>query len=97
MSSMIRSIQKAMLKKRGYIRQTQKVEIVNGVPRIVQLKKGEGCIIGPDQQSVGKHWPRSLPRDEPMTDKQTPRKGAPRGSRRGTHKRPFRQALYAFT
>lgn len=95
MSSALRTIQKRILKRMKFERQTQRVEIVNGQPKVVALKKGTGPILGPDSEPVGRHYPRLLPKSD--ADRQTPRKGAPRGSRRGTHKRPFRQAFYAFS
>ncbi len=95
MSSALRTIQKRILKKLKFERQTQRVEVRNNVPVIVKLEKGTGPILGPDSEPVGKHYPRFLPKGTP--DRQTPRKGAPRGSRRGTHKRPFRQAFYVFS
>lgn len=90
MSSALRTIQKRILKKMKFTRQTQDVQVINGVPRIVQLKKGAGPILGPDSEPVGRHYPRFLPKG--TADRQAPRKGAARGSRRGTHKRPHLRA-----
>lgn len=95
MSSTIRSLQKRIFKRMKFERQTQRVEVRNGKPVIVHLKKGTGPILGPDSEPVGKHYPRLLPKGE--ADRQTPRIGAARGSRRGTHKRPLRQPFYSFT
>jgi hypothetical protein len=62
MSSLVRRLQIRMMKKRGYVRQTQKVvEGANGFPQIIRLKRGEGQIISPAGEPIGRHWPRMLP------------------------------------
>jgi hypothetical protein len=67
MSSTLRTIQKRILKRMGYTRQTKKVEMneLTGLPQIVPLKKGEGNIIGPDGHDTGsKQYPMFLPRPQ---------------------------------
>ncbi len=54
----MRKIQKAMLKKAGYVRQTQRIDIIAGVPNVVHLRRGEGQIINPEGDAIGRHWPR---------------------------------------
>jgi len=86
MSSGIRTLQKRIFKRIGYVRQTQKIDEKTGA--IIHLRKGEGQIIGPDHQPVGQNYPRFLP---PMDGNGTPkRKGAARGSRRGTTRKGYR-------
>lgn len=83
MSGFIRTLQKRMAKKMGYERQTQKVVVNNGIPSIVKLGRGEGAIIGPDGEPIGKHWPQvsAATREVAKINR------VPRGSRRGTHKK----------
>ena len=81
MSSLIRTLQKRMAKKMGYVRQTQKFTVVNGQPQVVRLGRGEGPILNPDNEPIGHHWPQvSAPTRS--TEKV---KHAPRGSRRSKH------------
>lgn len=61
MSSIARTIQKRRLRARGYTRQTKVIEIspTTGQPVVINLKKGQGLIIGPDGHSTKKHqYPR---------------------------------------
>lgn len=65
MSSFIRTLQKRILKRQGFTRQTRRVEVskLTGLPTIISLKKGEGNIIGPDgQDTKRRHYPRYLPK-----------------------------------
>lgn len=58
MSGHVRTLEKRMLKRIGYARQTQKLEMFNGLPRLVALKRGEGEIMNPDGTSSGRRvWP----------------------------------------
>lgn len=54
MSSYLRTIQKRILKKMGYVRQSHEVRN----DQVVRLKKGEGKIIGPNGELVGQHYPQ---------------------------------------
>ena len=58
MSSYLRSIQKRSLKRQGWSRQTERVEMRNGQPTIVKLKAGEGQICTPQGEPTNsKRWP----------------------------------------
>lgn len=90
MASGLRSLQKRILKKIGFTRQTSRIEIRNNVPVQIPFKRGEGPILGPDRNPVGQHYPTVMPA---FAGKGTPkRKGPARGSRRGTTRKGYRHA-----
>lgn len=59
MSGRVRTLEKRILKRKGFSRQTHAVEVVAGTPRVIRLKKGEGDIINPAGDKIGKRWPRA--------------------------------------
>lgn len=84
MSSMVRRLEKSLMKKAGYVR--EKYIIVkgrNGEPVIRPVRRC-GIVSNPDGDSIGRHWPDRIPaRASPPTRKVEPRARAARGSRRG--------------
>ena len=86
MSSLIRTIQKRIAKKMGYTRQTSRVVMASGGPRVVPYRKGEGPILDPNGEIFGQHWPQV----KAPTNPHEPKPKAPRGSRRGKHRKGFR-------
>ena len=71
MSGFVRTIEKRILRKLGYARQTQQITADgNGAPRIVRLGRGEGEIINRNGEGIGRHWPhlaRGATRYEPAS------------------------------
>lgn len=87
MSSGVRTLQKRLLRKFGFVRQTSRIANVAGVPTVIPFRKGEGPILAPNGARIGRHYPKLMP---PMRGDGTPkRKGAPRGSRRGKVRKGF--------
>jgi hypothetical protein len=60
MSSGLRTLQKRILRRKGYSRQTQVVQFndITKQPEIIKLKPGQGHIIAPDgTDTKSSHWP----------------------------------------
>lgn len=79
MSSLVRTIQKSILKRIGYERQKERLVMRHGRPQVVRLKKGEGPILNPDGDSTGSRaWPRLTIKAEKLERRRSayrPRKG----------------------
>jgi hypothetical protein len=58
----VRTLQKRIMKRRSYVRKTKHVVFVAGSPTIVAYRKGEGPILDPQENPIGRHWPRFIPK-----------------------------------
>lgn len=85
MSSLVRTIQKRIAKRMGFVRQTSRLVIVGGVPQAVPFKRGQGPILNPNGEPIGQHWPQV----KAPTNAHTPKRKKARGSRRGKHRVGF--------
>lgn len=93
MSSILRTLQKRMMKKAGGLsRQKRRMDMIAGVPTVVMIPKGKRPIVDGAGEEVGMHWPKrfAMPTN-PNARKKRP--GPARGSRRGQMSKKFRAAL----
>lgn len=91
MSSLVRRLEKSLMKRAGYTREKWYVgkDPATGEPRIVQVKRG-GEITDRDDSPIGRRWPARLPADAmPPKKIRAKIKTPPRGSRRGKRNKAY--------
>jgi hypothetical protein len=82
MSSLLRRIEKRLLKAAGFKRNKWTLKFIGGQPKIVPVKRG-GEITDNNDNPVGTRWPRITREFMPEAKPRKPKAKAPRGSRRG--------------
>lgn len=88
MSSLVRRIEKRIMKKAGYTRENW--IIVRGKPERVSR---DGEITDPDDNPIGRDWPARIPaRAKLPTRAIKARYRKPRGNRRGKHSKAWIEA-----